>query len=264
MAEKGVHAERRAVNIGPPMENYEPWYARKNPRMVIPTLEHDGALICDSAAILRYIDATFDGPELLPEAAAERATVEAIVDEIDRLQIRELSYKGMRGPLGLARDRLLMPMRVRALRKHRAAAPELAPLYDARLEDVATWVGTMASEASIAEARRSLHAALEGLESRLRGGASYLVGDAYSLADLMATVLCARLLALGIAELSAYPALMDHYGRMKARPNFPEDDIVESLDRRRLIRIIAPFVLPRLLTVLLLLTALILLLRLAC
>ena len=111
------------------MENYEPWYARINPRMVIPTLEHDGALICDSAAFLRYIDATFEGPKLLPEAAAERAEVEAIVAEIDRLQIRELSYKGMRGPLALARDRVLMPMRARALRKHRAAiiAPFVLP-----------------------------------------------------------------------------------------------------------------------------------------
>lgn len=200
------------------------------------------------------------GPWPAARRAAERAEVEAIVAEIDRLQIRELSYEGMRGPLALARDRVLMPMRARALRKHRAAPPELAPLYNARLDDVATWVGTMASEASIAEARRALDTSLDGLEARLRGGASYLVGDAYSLADLMATVLCARLLALGIADLSAYPALLDHYGRMKARPNFPKGDIVESLDRRRLLRIIAPFVLPRLLTIVLLVTALIVLL----
>lgn len=228
------------------MENYEAWYARINPRMVIPTLEHDGAFICDSAAIIRYIDSAFDGPPLLPEAPEVRAEVEAVVAQIDALQIRELSYKGMRGPLALARDRLLMPMRKRSLRKHRAAAPELAPLYDARLRDVALWVQTMAHDESIAEARRALRTTLDGLEARLAKGNGFVVGDAYGLADLMATVLCARLLALGLADLREHPALLQHYGRMKARPNFPQEDIVESLDPRRLFRIIAPFALPRL------------------
>ena len=33
LAEKDVTANRRMINIGPPMENYEPWYARINPRL---------------------------------------------------------------------------------------------------------------------------------------------------------------------------------------------------------------------------------------
>lgn len=67
LAEKQVPYTGKLVNIGPAMENYEPWYVRLNPRAVVPTLVHGETVITDSARILRYVDDTFDGPSLMPK-----------------------------------------------------------------------------------------------------------------------------------------------------------------------------------------------------
>ncbi|HGG57134.1 MAG TPA: glutathione S-transferase family protein [Nannocystis exedens] len=246
LAEKGVEFDRHAVNIGPALENYEPWYARIHRNMVIPTIEHDGAYICESAAIVRYLDATFEGPPLLPADPAAREQALAWVDRISALPLRELSYSRITGVLALLRDRVLMPRRLRILEKNKKKAPELAALYDARIADVRSWISTIAQPAKIEAARTMLEKLLSELDTRLQS-ADFIIGNNYSLADTMATVLSARMLALKIAELSEYPALAAHYARMKARPHFPKDDIVERIELRRIIKIAIPFLLPRLL-----------------
>ena len=259
LAEKGVEFERHQVKIGPLMENYEPWYARINPRMVIPTLEQDGAYVCETTAIIRYIDANFEGPPLLPADPSTREQALALVDRISALPLRELSYSRMGGILAVVRDRVLMPKRLRALRKNKKKAPELAALYDVRITDVQAWVSTMAKPAELEAASTVLGELLTELETRLKT-ADFIVGDSYSLVDVMATVLCARMLALNIAPLSEYPSLAAHYARMKARPRFPKEDIVERIETGKIVRIIAPFLLPRLLALLVVLTLLAMLL----
>ena len=64
LEEKNVSYTGRLVNIGPRMENYEPWYMRINPRGVVPTLDHDGHIVTDSARIVVFVDEHFDGPDL--------------------------------------------------------------------------------------------------------------------------------------------------------------------------------------------------------
>ncbi len=256
LAEKGVVAERRPVNIGPPMENYEPWYAAINPRMVVPTLVHDGTAICDSSRIIRYIDEHFDGPPLRPADQSDREHVDALVDAVDALAIRELSYGGMKGALAVMRDRVLMPRRVHMLKRYRLADPQLTKHYDARLEDIASWRAELSSPETLAKRRNELETVLDDLDQRLVAR-QFLVSNTYSLADLMSTVLCARLIALKLANLERYPHLLAHYGRMKSRPRFPSDDIVERPDVRKLLRLFAPFVVPRLLLALLVLSAII-------
>ena len=264
LAEKGVEATWRPVNIGPPMENYEPWYARLNPRMVVPTLDHDGTIVCNSATIIRYVDETFDGPPLMPDDPEQRAEVDAIVDRIDALSIRELSYGNFPGPLARFRDVVIMPRRLKMLRKYKAQAPDLAERYDVRIADVQAWIETIHRPADLARLKSELEDTLAELDGRVCES-DFMVGDRYSLADLMATVLCARLRLLKIAALEDYPALGRHYERMRARPRFPADVIAESVDVAKMVRIVGPFLLPRLLLALSVVTALVwLTLRLAC
>lgn len=116
LAEKGVVANRRMINIGPPKENYEPRSARLNPGLVAPTLEHGGRYICNSSTIIRYIDESFSGPRLVAESAPEREQVEQWIAQIDNLRIREMSYGRLRGLVGRLRDRFIMPRRLSVLR----------------------------------------------------------------------------------------------------------------------------------------------------
>lgn len=245
LAEKGVIAERRSVNIGPKMENYEPWYARLNPKLVVPTLVHNGKAVCDSAAIVRYIDAHFDGPELMPKDATLCARSEEWIERVDSLKIRELSYGSMGRRLRAVRDRFIMPMRIRRLRYHMEREAELREVYAARIRDVESWMATMQNPAEMDVLREELSAVLDGMNDRLKD-ALFLVGDSYTLADMMATVLCARLRLLAMDDLSSRPHVVAHYERMRQRPAFPKEDVPETLDKKKMLAVVGPFLLPRL------------------
>ena len=53
-------------------------YLALNPQGFIPALEHDGALITQSVAIIEYLEEAFPSPSLLPSRAIDRAAVRAM------------------------------------------------------------------------------------------------------------------------------------------------------------------------------------------
>jgi maleylacetoacetate isomerase/maleylpyruvate isomerase len=53
-------------------------YLAINPQGFIPALEHDGALITQSVAIIEYLDEVFPSPPLLPRRPVDRAMVRAM------------------------------------------------------------------------------------------------------------------------------------------------------------------------------------------
>jgi len=54
-----------------------------NPLLQVPVLEHDGRVLADSTAILRYLEERFPDPPLLPEEPAARAYCDLIEDWAD-------------------------------------------------------------------------------------------------------------------------------------------------------------------------------------
>lgn len=243
LAEKGVAYDARLVNIGPVLENYEPWYARINPRMVVPTLvvgdrvvasgsassaaERSAGMrigaertITDSARIVVFVDEHFDGPDL----RAASPQVQRWVALQDGLKIREIAYAPTGGLIGFL-SKGSFDKRVVALERHRDANPELAALYQARLDDVAQWQETSLSTDQVAALRAQVVAALGEVEARLEQG-PFLVGETYTLADVVWTVLLARCVFM---KLDAHwgPATRAYYGRMKARPSFHGADVWE-------------------------------------
>ena len=243
LAEKGVPYESRVIDIELRMQNYEPGYLRLNPRGVVPTLVHGDAVVTDSARILRYVDEHFDGPRLVPEDAAGRERMDHWIAEQDGLGMRELSYASMRGALGLMLRRVSMPLRQRKLRRLKAAHPDLADLYDAKLEDVRGWRAAIVDEATIRTTRNHTAEVLRAVEAQL-GSAPHLAGEAYSLADVAWTCILARLKMLGLAEIffgrNQCPGVAAYYERQLARPSFAAAGIWEATpsgrDRIRLAR----------------------------
>jgi maleylpyruvate isomerase len=53
-------------------------YLAINPQGFIPALEHDGALLTQSVAIIEYLEETFPNPSLLPTKPLDRAIVRAM------------------------------------------------------------------------------------------------------------------------------------------------------------------------------------------
>ncbi len=53
-----------------------------NPLGKVPIMRHDGFILWESAAIARYIDATFDGPPLMPSDPRQAAVIEQWISMI--------------------------------------------------------------------------------------------------------------------------------------------------------------------------------------
>ena len=53
-------------------------FLERNPQGLVPALEHDGAVLAQSLAIIEYLEERFPEPPLLPAAPADRAWVRAL------------------------------------------------------------------------------------------------------------------------------------------------------------------------------------------
>ena len=67
-------------------DQLKPEYLKLNPNGVVPTLDHDGAIIIDSSVIIEYLDEIAPEPECFtPPAPAERAKMRALMRFIDEM-----------------------------------------------------------------------------------------------------------------------------------------------------------------------------------
>ncbi len=79
LAEKGVDYE--LIDVAPPFK--APEHLVRNPFGRVPVLEHDGFVLYETQAILRYLDQAFPGPSLQPADAHETARMNQILGIID-------------------------------------------------------------------------------------------------------------------------------------------------------------------------------------
>ncbi len=192
MLEKGVAWKH--IEIDPFADEIPPDYLELNPFGRVPTLDHDGFVLYETTAITRYIDESFDGPSLQPEAPRERARMNQIIAIAD-------SYG-------------YWPM-VRQVFSER--------VFNARRRTP--------DEAVIAEGLSRSRKALAALEALTSDG-DFLVGDRLSLADLHLGAMVAYFTAAGegAAALGEYPKLSAWWAVFKNRkslaktePGLPDD-----------------------------------------
>ena len=80
LAEKGVGYELVPVL---PSDFKKPEHLALNPFGRVPVLDHDGFVLYETQAILRYVDEAFPGPALQPANAREAARMNQIIGMID-------------------------------------------------------------------------------------------------------------------------------------------------------------------------------------
>jgi len=64
-------------------EQFTPEYLALNPKGVVPTLVHDGAVIVESTVICEYVDEVFPGQPIYPRSPLERARVRVWTKAVD-------------------------------------------------------------------------------------------------------------------------------------------------------------------------------------
>jgi glutathione S-transferase len=121
----------------------------RHPFARVPVLEHDGFVLYETQAILRYLDRVLPEPALTPSNAAAAARMDQVMNVCDWYL-----FQGVGSVIGF----------------QRVVAPRL--------------LGLPSDEAAIAQAMPKAHIVFREL-SRLLGSSSFFAGERVSLADIM-------------------------------------------------------------------------------
>jgi glutathione S-transferase len=220
LAEKNLEWKNHLLNLLT-FENLQPSYIRLNPKGVVPTLIHEGKVITDSAAIVRYLDKQFPHPLLIPIEPLLQEKMQSWIDLQNQFPMRELMYGNYRGIEGAVLRRSVQ-VKQQLLPQLIQANPELKEQYEAKLSDVRQWNSTIQNVTEIAAINSRIELLLAQLEDQL-SQTDWLCGAAYSLADAVWTAVLNRLDELKFDSLWAdntRPALKAYLNRVKARPSF--------------------------------------------
>jgi glutathione S-transferase len=182
LAEKGVAHELVEVGFGPHRE--EPHLSR-HPFAKVPAFEHDGFMLYETQAILRYIDEGFMTSPLQPTDLHQFARMNQIIGIVD-------AYAHPSIAMGILVNRMLAPR-----------------------------LGLPVDEAAVAAALPRARLCLSEV-GRLMGDEPYLAGERISLADLMVAPLFYYFSRLpeGEAPFADNPTLKPWLRRMEERQSF--------------------------------------------
>jgi glutathione S-transferase len=208
LAEKGLAFVSRPVNLRV-NENLTPDYLALNPNGVVPTLVHDGNVILDSSVICEYLEEVFPAPALGPGNPVGRAHMRKwlrFLEEVPTAAIRVPTFHMALKPFAGIDPQTFRAERadIRPLRKH---------FY--RKMGVQGF-----SQDEIDASLDGLDLTLRRMEEALAKG-PWLMGEAFSLADIVVVPTIDRLDDLGLARMwSGYPGVAGWYARIRTRPSY--------------------------------------------
>ena len=180
LAEKG-HEVPLTVVVLPKGEHKRPEHLRLHPFGKVPVLDDGGFVLYETRAINAYLDATLDGPRLVPADARARARMDQWINTADAYFIPSAH-----------------PLIVEVLfRRH---------------------LGGEQDQAAIAAGRAGIEAPLDVAERAL-ASSPYLAGDAFSLADVHWMPYVEYLSQTGEgAPIERRPHVAAWWNRVRARP----------------------------------------------
>jgi glutathione S-transferase len=208
---KGVEHERRA-----PFPGYHMALAlglTKGRHYTLPVLELDGKRIGDSTAIIAALEERFPDPPLYPAAGQDRQRALELEDWFDEHlgpQIRRFAFNALRGDRKTFDD-IAARQAPKAMSRLKGAVGGYARAF------TAVRFGA-ASEGGAERARQLTLVALDRLESQLNGR-DYLVGDAFTVADLTAAALF-------------YPLVLPPEGPLQLPDSAAANEFTDSLAQR--------------------------------
>jgi glutathione S-transferase len=217
LEEKGLAYEGHVVDMAN-MEHHSPDYLKINPLGVIPTLVHDGKPLHESGTICEYLDESFPHPPLRPTTAYERGEMRNWIRHIDGL-IGNLIVFNWRHHLQKVAEKWSDEELAEKLKSIPGKERREAWLRVARKPY---------TEDERQAARDKLtHQLLDRMEEALKGS-GWLVGKAYSIADIAAVPFVKRIDEEIVPEQVSekhHPRVADWWARIQARPAFARANI---------------------------------------
>lgn len=248
LAEKNIPFSRREISLVK-LEQFEPWYVKKNPNMVVPTLEHNGKVVCDSAEIVLYLDHTFSGPDhpslacpkevqathdvlynlmadfptfwlsfgilLFPELMFEHMTEE---EQKTAMESEDYQHKAAAVP----HHQTYLENKIPFLKKMADENPDLKDAYTKKQEDML--VRYHPTKEQVQQTLLDVDKSMDTLEAQLieskKQDLEFLVSKTFSTADLVWIICLHRCVTLGLEDrfFSKRPHLQAYIERLSARP----------------------------------------------
>ena len=238
LAEAGIDYEEQIIIPGPPgFATYKPDYMKLNPGGTVPTLLVGSRVLDDSRKILDWIAGLPLDPPLVPEDETAKAEMERWIERSYGLSERELAYgTGIFKHIG----RFANGKRLRALRRFRSEHPDMATIYDAKIADIEDFMSKAQDKDHVRALAKKFDDAFDALEAHLgRSAYAYIVGEAWSLADLCWTVTVARQLMLKKSPLSGRDNLARWFDAMKKRPSYKAAGIMDHFSFAIVVKMLA-------------------------
>ena len=191
-------------------DQLKPDYLKLNPNGVVPTLDHDGAIVIDSTVIAEYLDEVVPQASFTPESPVERARMRALMHFID-----EMPAAAVRVPtFNLA----FLPSFQKMSREAFVAMAESKPL---RREFMLAMGQTGFPQAEMDAALARLRRTYERMDAEIeKSGGPWLLGHDISLADVAVMPALVRMHDLGLPGWQDLPRIVTWFGNIRAHPAY--------------------------------------------
>ncbi|HEX5212391.1 MAG TPA: glutathione S-transferase family protein [Pseudolabrys sp.] len=191
-------------------DQLKPDYLKLNPNGVVPTLDHDGAIVIDSTVITEYLDEVEPRTSFTPESPVERARMRALMHFID-----EMPAAAVRVPtFNLA----FLPSFQKMSRDDFVAMAQSKPL---RREFMMTMGQTGFPQAEMDAALARLRRSYERMDAEIgKSGGPWLLGKDISLADVAVMPALVRMHDLGMPGWLDLPRIVTWFDNIRTHPAF--------------------------------------------
>jgi glutathione S-transferase len=191
-------------------DQLKPDYLALNPNGVVPTLDHDGAIVFDSTVITEYLDEVEPETSFTPENPVIRARMRALMHFID-----EMAAAAVRVPtFNLA----FLPKFQAMSRDEFVAFAESKPL---RREFMLTMGQTGFPKEEMDAALARLRRSYERMDAEIaKSGGPWLLGREITLADVTVMPALVRMHDLGMAGWQDLPRIVTWFDNIRAQPAF--------------------------------------------
>jgi glutathione S-transferase len=191
-------------------DQLKPDYLKLNPNGVVPTLDHDGAIVIDSTVIIEYLDEISPDQSFSPDNPVDCARMRALMHFID-----EMPAAAVRVPtFNLA----FLPRFQKMSRGDFVAMAESKPL---RREFMLTMGQTGFPKSEMDAALARLRRSYERMDAEIeRSGGPWLLGKKITLADVAVMPALVRMHDLGIADWQDLPRIVSWFDNICAQEAF--------------------------------------------
>lgn len=244
LAEKNVAFESHLIDIHLQQQQHSAFYANINPNLSVPSLEiSKEKILIASDEILYYIEAHYPGACLTAE---NKQLMNQFIDDLYAIPIEQLTmgHTFTRHPKMLARGLGVLDKATNKCRKLASEYPELQEIFEKKVETNEKRRQSFNAENiehTYLQAKELTEKMLNNMNHQLQTS-SYLAGDEYSLADVVATVFLARIFFINEQNMiSQHKELEAYFKKLSARASFKQADIWQQFQTTYPLKLIAKF-----------------------